>query len=70
MDILSTEAIEEVNVVKGILPAEYGYALGGQVNVITRSGTNQFHGSLFENFQNIDLNAWPWRCDRLPAQLR
>ena len=57
VDILSTEAIGEVSVVKGILPAEYGYALGGQVNVITRSGTNQFHGSLFENFQNIDLNA-------------
>src|SRR5205807_4201279 len=51
VDILSLESIEEVHTVKGVLPAEYGGALGGQVNVLTRSGTNQFHGSLFENFQ-------------------
>ena len=57
VDILSLESIEEVHVVKGILPAEYGGALGGQVSVLTRSGTNQFHGSLFENFQAENLNA-------------
>ena len=57
VDILSIESIEEVNVVKGILPAEYGGVLGGQINVLTRSGTNQFHGSLFENFQAENLNA-------------
>jgi len=57
VDILSLESIEEVHVVKGILPAEYGGALGGQVNVLTRSGTNAFHGSLFENFQAENLNA-------------
>lgn len=52
-----TDAIQEVNVVKGILPAEYGGALGGQVNVLSRSGTNRFHGSLFENVQAEELNA-------------
>jgi outer membrane receptor protein involved in Fe transport len=57
VDTLSMESIEEVNVVKGILPAEYGGALGGQIDVVTRSGTNQFHGSLFENFQKESLNA-------------
>jgi len=57
VDILSLEAIEEVHTVKGILPAEYGGALGGQVNVLTRSGSNEFHGSLFENFQAENLNA-------------
>ena len=40
-----------MHIVKGILPAEYGGALGGQVDVVTNSGTNQIHGSLFENFQ-------------------
>ena len=39
VDILSLESIEEVHTVKGILPAEYGGALGGQVNLLTRSGT-------------------------------
>lgn len=57
VDILSIESIEEVHIVKGILPAEYGGALGGQVNVMSRSGTNRLHGSLFENFQAENLNA-------------
>jgi outer membrane receptor for ferrienterochelin and colicin len=57
VDILSLESIQEVHVVKGILPAEYGGALGGQVNVLSRSGSNAFHGSLFENFQAENLNA-------------
>jgi hypothetical protein len=57
VDTLSLEAISEVSTVKGVLPAEYGGVLGGQVNVLTRSGTNNFHGSLFENFQAENLNA-------------
>jgi len=57
VDLLSIESIEEVHVVKGILPSEYGGALGGQVDVVTKSGTNQIHGSLFENFQKDSLNS-------------
>jgi outer membrane receptor protein involved in Fe transport len=57
VDLLSIESIEEVHVVKGILPAEYGGALGGQVDIVTRSGTNQIHGSLFENVQSQSLNS-------------
>jgi len=57
VDTLSLEAISEVSTVKGVLPAEYGGVLGGQVNVITRSGTNNWHGSLFENYQGASLNA-------------
>ena len=57
VDILSLESIEEVQIVKGVLPAEYSGAVGGQVNVLTRSGTNKLHGSLFENFQAENLNA-------------
>lgn len=48
---ISTEAIEEINVTKGIVSAEYAAALSGNVNIITRGGTNEFHGSLFENNQ-------------------
>ena len=51
IEIMSIEAVAEVQVVKGVLAAEYGGSIGGQVNMITRSGTNQFHGSLLENFQ-------------------
>jgi len=57
IQVMSLEGIAEVQTVKGVAPAEYGDALGGQVNLITRSGTNQWHGSLFENFQAENLNA-------------
>ena len=46
IEIMSIEAVAEVQVVRGVLNAEYGGSIGGQVNMITRSGTNQFHGSL------------------------
>jgi hypothetical protein len=48
---VSTEAIGEVSVTKGIASAEFANSLSGNVNVTTRSGTNDFHVSLFENNQ-------------------
>jgi len=50
--IMSIDAVAEVQVIKGILPAEHGGVVGGQVNFLTRSGTNRFHGSAFANYQN------------------
>ena len=64
IEIMSVEAVAEVQVAKGVLPAEYGGSIGGQVNMITRSGTNQFHGSLLENFQS---EAFSSRDPFLPA---
>ncbi len=46
---VSLEAISEVTVSSGIAPAETGPTMSGNVNVITKSGTNELHGSLFEN---------------------
>src|SRR5215510_2048139 len=57
IDVMSIEAVAEVQVIKGVLPAEYGGVVGGQVNLISRSGTNQFHGSAFENWQGDALFA-------------
>ena len=57
INLLSVDAIQEVQVVKGVIPAEYGGALGGNVNVMTKSGTNAWHGGVFENFQAENLNA-------------
>jgi hypothetical protein len=57
VDTLSVEAIQEVQVTKGVISAEYGQQLSGNVNLITRSGTNAWHGSVFENFQSEELNA-------------
>lgn len=57
IDLMSVEGVEEVSVVKGVIPAEYANALGGQVNLVSKSGSNQWHGSLFENHQNSAFNA-------------
>ncbi len=54
---VSLEAVQEVNVAKGIASAEIANTMSGNVNLITRSGTNEFHGSLFENNQVEDLAA-------------
>jgi len=64
IEIMSVEAVAEVQVVRGVLNAEYGGSIGGQVNMITRSGTNQFHGSLTENFQH---DAFSSRDPFLPS---
>ena len=57
IDVMSIDAIQEVQLVRGILPAEYGSVVGGQVNIISKSGTNSWHGTLFENYQSHVLNA-------------
>lgn len=51
------ESVAEFRVVNNSFGAEYGRALGGIVNVVTKSGTNEFHGSLYEYFQNSALDA-------------
>lgn len=45
---LGADAISEVSVVKGIIPASVGSTLSGNINLITKSGTNRFHGDAFE----------------------
>jgi Carboxypeptidase regulatory-like domain/TonB dependent receptor len=55
--VVSLEAISEVNVSQGIASAEFANTLSGNVGLITKSGGNEFHGSVFENFQGRVLNA-------------
>jgi hypothetical protein len=54
------DAVEEFRVVTNSYSAEYGRFAGGVINILTKSGTNQYHGSLFEFFRNNDLNAYTW----------
>jgi hypothetical protein len=53
----SLENVQEFRVESSNYPAEYGTGTGGQVNVVTKSGGNQFHGSAFEYFRNDALDA-------------
>jgi hypothetical protein len=53
----SPDSIEEFRVITNSFDAEYGRNSGAVVNVVTKSGTNDFHGSVFEFFRNDVLNA-------------
>jgi len=55
--IPSPDAIEEFKIQTSLFDAGSGRNAGANVNVITKSGTNQFHGTAFEFFRNTDLNA-------------
>ncbi|MBV8817585.1 MAG: TonB-dependent receptor, partial [Acidobacteriaceae bacterium] len=54
---ISTEAIQEFKVQASTYSAEFGRSPGAQVNVATKSGTNEFHGVLYEYLRNNDLDA-------------
>ena len=66
---ISQDAVQEYRVSSALYDAEYGTQAGGQVNVVTKSGTNNFHGAVFgflrnsvfdaRNFNDFDVNGNP-----------
>ena len=57
MNVPTMESIQEFKVLTNTYDAQYGRTGGGIVTIVTKSGTNQIHGNLFEYFQNDKLNA-------------
>ncbi|WP_128915408.1 TonB-dependent receptor [Granulicella sibirica] len=57
----AVDAIQEVNIQTNTFTAESGRSAGAIINVITKSGTNQLHGTLYEFFRNTVLNANPYK---------
>ncbi len=53
----SNEAVQEFSVISVVPPAEYGRTMGGQINIVTRAGSSNFHGAGYEFFRNDVLNA-------------
>jgi hypothetical protein len=65
------ESIQEFRVVNNSFGAEYGRAMGGIVNIVTKQGTNNLHGSIYEFFQNSAADARsPLQPAPLPHALR
>jgi hypothetical protein len=56
----SVEVIQEFKLLTGVYSAEYGRMSGGQVAIITKSGTNKFHGSVYEFIRNQATDAKPY----------
>lgn len=63
----SYESIQEFQVLQHRWTAEQGRAVGGVVNVITKSGSNEFHGSFFANFRDESLRAFDFFEDQRKA---
>jgi hypothetical protein len=57
----------EVQILTASYGAEFGRSAGGQIRVITKSGTRQFHGSAYEYFRNSALDANSWSRNRNPS---
>src|SRR5246127_1562374 len=66
--LVSVEAMEEFRVLTSSFAPEFGRTPGGQISIATRSGTNAFHGTLFEYFRNdtLDANDWFSNFNHLP----
>src|SRR6202040_3431459 len=58
--LVSVDAMQEFRIQTSSFAPEFGRTPGGQISIVTRSGTNAFHGSLFEYFRNSVLDARDW----------
>jgi hypothetical protein len=66
----SSESIAEFRALSSVYPAQYGGTTGGQVDVVSRTGTKDFHGSIYEFFRNDILNARAlFSASQLPLRL-
>lgn len=59
------DAIQEFKIQSSTFDAQYGRTVGGVVNVVTKSGTNQLHGTAYDYLRNSALNANSWRNNEL-----
>jgi len=66
--LVSVEALQEFRIQTSSFAPEFGRTPGGQISIATRSGTNAFHGALFEYFRNdvLDANDWFSNLNHLP----
>jgi hypothetical protein len=66
----SIESIQEFKMLRNAYGPEYGQASGAIISIVTKNGTNNWHGSLFYSGRNDALNAYDWFASRQAAQDR
>ncbi len=66
--IVTPEAVAQAQTLSNGYSAEFGRAAGGQVNVVLKSGTNDFHGSALGQYRPIDLQAIPTLLKTQPSR--
>jgi carboxypeptidase family protein len=66
--LVSVDAMQEFRIQASSFAPEFGRTPGGQISVVTRSGTNSFHGTAFDYFRNsvLDANDWFANYNHLP----
>ena len=67
--LVSVDALQEFRIQTSTYAPEFGRTPGGQISIVTRSGTNQFHGTLFDYFRNDVLDANNWFNDAVTPAL-
>ncbi len=65
--VMTQDAVQELSVITSDASADFGRSAGGVVNMTSRSGTDAWHGSVYEYFANTDLNANNFFNNRLGA---
>jgi hypothetical protein len=63
----NVDAVQEMQVLTADYAAEYGGASGAQIRIVTKSGTRNFHGSLYEYLRNSAMDANDWQRNQNPA---
>jgi hypothetical protein len=64
---VSVDAVQEMQVLTADYSAEYGGASGAQVRIVTKSGTRDFHGTMYEYLRNSAMNANTWTRNLSPS---
>ena len=68
MNFPPPDAVKEFSIQTQNFTAEYGRNVGSQINVVSKSGTNEFHGALWEFLRNDKLNARNFFASRIPTR--
>ncbi|MGH9476909.1 MAG: carboxypeptidase regulatory-like domain-containing protein [Terriglobales bacterium] len=67
-NLVSVDALQEFKIQTSTFAPEFGNSPGGQISMVTRSGTNQFHGDAFDYLRNTVLDANDWFLNSVPPK--